>query len=348
MLAEIICVGSAIYYFTNKKYKMRVLFTSIFKKHYLNYTIKSIVKNDIDISININLGNSGFEKLLLLKEIIECTFNADVQIIHNKNKSIATIHLIEFQYFNYIPSELDGNLLYVSNDFLGRELIIDMNKSPHVLCSGNVGTGKTEEIKIILTNLIYNKQAEIYMADLSMVNDYDIISKYFKEYARSLETSQQLFKNLLDEYDYRLKLFTKYKCKNIIEYNLQNNKKLKYIYLVVDEFADFFTNSKKDILKQNCNDQLKELIRKSRKVGIFIICGIQQTNSNILDTNIKGCFCTKICFSQNSNVNSINVCDSGELLNLENRKALLISNTQREYFKSLTINNHIIKSLIGG
>lgn len=346
MLAELICIVSAIYYFTNGKNIMKDMFNDVFKKHGLDYKVKSIVKTKIDTSITVTLGYSGYEKLLLLKETIECTFNSDVHFIHNENKSIATIYLVQLKYYDFIPSECDGNMLYISNDYQGKEIIIDMNYSPHVLCSGNVGTGKTEEIKIILTNLIFNKQADIYMADLSLVNDYEIISKSLIEYARSLETSEQLFKHLLNEYDYRLRLFSKYNCKNIIEYNLKSNKKLKYIYLVLDEFADFFTSSKKDILKQSCNDKLKELIRKSRKTGIFIICGIQQTNSNILDTNIKGCFCTKICFSQNSNVNSVNVCDSGELLNLENRKALLISNTQREYFKSLTINNYIIKNCI--
>ncbi len=345
MLAEIICIFSGLYYLTSDKYIINFKFNKIFKKYDLDYSVYSISKTYYDKQIKIKLGFTGYDKLLILKDVIECAFNCDVQFIHDKNKSTATIYLIKLKDIDYCPSVLDGNFIYISNDYQGKELIIDMNKSPHVLCSGNVGTGKTEEIKIILTNLIYNKHSLIYMADLSLVNDYNILCSTFTEYCRSLETSEQLFKNLLNEYEYRLKLFTKYKCKNIIEYNSLENMYLKYIYLVLDEFADFFTSSKKDILKQSCNELLRELIRKSRKVGIFVICGIQQTNSNILDTNIKCCFCTKICFSQNSNTNSINVCDTGELLNLENRKALLISNTQREYFKTSTINNQIINTV---
>jgi len=337
--------------------KIRKKFNTVIYNNNLEYKIMKIINKNYGQDLIINLGNEGYTKLENIKDMIQTSLGANIYIEQNNNVSTATITVIKNipKNIKFSPVKTNPWELYIAQSFKHENLISNLNKFPHVLVSGQTGCGKTEQIRIMLTNQIYNhssRDINLYFSDLSDTNDFSIFKdcEQTKLYARNITESLNLFKYLEHLYSKRLKIFGKHNCKNIIEYNKQNyEKRMPYIYLVLDEFADYFPVNKlvKNYgEKQKCYNVLRELVRKVRKVGMFLIVGIQRPDTTVLDPSLRSGLCTKLGFSQNSNASSLTVCDSNDLTNIENRQALYMVGNKREWFNSLYITDKIINKYI--
>ena len=258
--------------------------------------------------------------------------------------------------FQYKPCRLKPYELYFGINHYYEELVSDMFKYPHVLVSGQTGSGKTEFMRMIITNLIATNcnNVDLYFSDLSDQTDFSVFEccKCTRYYAKDLDNSLNLFRYLNHTFKKRSELFRKYDCKNIQEYNkIRKNKKMRYIYLILDEFADYFpsgtdnSNRNKNI-QEECYDGLKHLVRKGRKAGIILIIGIQRPDTTVLDPSLKSGLCTKIAFGQNNKASSLVACDTNEVANLDVRYALYMKGIIREKIKSLYITDEIIKKYI--
>ncbi|WP_278246848.1 FtsK/SpoIIIE domain-containing protein, partial [Clostridium botulinum] len=281
------------------------------------------------------------------KDVLETAYGEKIFIVQNDNLKTATISIITYKIdesTRFKPIETKPYEIFAGYSYKAEPLISNLNKFPHVLVSGQTGCGKTELIRLIITNNIHNysdRDFNIYFSDLSDSCDFDIFKncKQTKGYSETLEDSEKLFEHLIHVYKKRLNIFSKNSCKNIIEYNNKNfNKRMSYIWVVLDEFADYFPTNRLDkeyMQKVNCYNLIKNLVRKARKVGMFLLIGIQRPDTTVLDPSLKSCLCTKFGFSQNNDASSLVVCDSVELSNIDNREALFMYGNKREWFKTL-------------
>ena len=302
----------------------------------------------------INLNGKGFSNLESIIDNIETKLGCETYIEQNKNLKTATIKIIVSpidENTKFEPVKTKPYEVYFGLNYIVDELIVNLEKYPHILVSGQTGCGKTELIRLILANLINNftdRDINIYFSDLSDMCDYSIFEKckQVKGYAKNIGEAEKLFEYLMHIYTKRLGVFEKNGCKNIQEYNKKfYGKRMSYNYIVMDEMADYFPTSKleKDYEKKViCYNLLKHMARKFRKVGMFLVIGIQRPDTTVLDPNLKSNLCTKIGFSQNSDASSLVVCDTAELTNIENRKAMLMYGNKREWFKTLFINDEVI------
>jgi len=343
-------------YLKNPATKIKKDFNRVMSNNNLDYKIMQISNKDYGYNLIINLGYQGYEKLESTKDMLETALGYKIYIEQNKNLKTAVMDMIRpISNVKFEPMKIQPYELYIGKSFTQRAIISNMNKFPHVLVSGQTGCGKTEEIRIILTNLIYNyskRDINLYFSDLSDTNDFIVFQNcnQTKFYARNIYDSLKLFKYLMHLYTKRLSIFAKFNCKNILEYNKKNHeKRMSYVYLILDEFADYFPANQHMVYykeKQECYNILRELIRKSRKAGIFLIVGIQRPDTTVLDPSLRSGLCTKIAFSQNNNASSLTVCDSNELTNIENRQALFMAGNKREWFRTLDVNDKIIKKYV--
>ncbi|AGY77956.1 FtsK/SpoIIIE domain-containing protein [Clostridium autoethanogenum] len=342
-----------IYYVKSKIKKM-------FEKNNIDYypIYKVNRKLPWGYEVLITLGEHGFNKLNNLQDEIQTSIGYPITIEQSLNYELGIIKVIVNPPNTetiFAPVKVKPYEIFVSLNNTNQNLIVNLQKFPHVLVSGQTGCGKTEEIRSILTNSIYFHTARdlnLYFADLSDMCDFDIFKncKQTKAYVKNIEDSTKLFEYLMHIYTKRLQIFEKNNCKNIQEYNSRfYGKRMAYNFIVLDEFADYFPTTKLDKnYKQKvlCYNYLKEFARKFRKVGSFLICGIQRPDTTVLDPNLRSCLCTKIGFSQNSDASSLTVCDTAELTNIENRKGLLMYGNKREWFYSLAIDDNLIKENI--
>lgn len=360
MIAEFTIAAALVYgvqYIKDPARKIKKKFNDVMACNNLQYKILKIITKDYGFDLIVVLGNQGYEKLESSKDMLQTSLGTSIYIQQNKNFSTATINAIGNIKDNikFEPIQTKPYELYVSQSFKGEKLTSNLNKFPHVLVSGQTGCGKTEQIRIMLTNQICShnsRDINLYFSDLSDTNDFSIFKKceQTKVYAKNIKESLNLFNYLEHIYSKRLGIFEKHYCKNIVEYNKQQyEKRMPYIYLVLDEFADYYPVNRlvKDYTsKQRCYNMLRELVRKARKVGIFLIIGIQRPDTTVLDPSLRSGLCTKLGFSQNSNASSLTVCDTNELTNIENRQGLYMVGNRREWFKSLYITDKIIKKYI--
>lgn len=362
MIVEMAIAGLGMYTYSRFKNRdileLKKTFENIIGSNKLDYKILKVEKNDYGYTVVTSLQGAGFEKLKKLKDKFETGFGHMTFIEQNNNLKTATINIITEKITDttkYTPIIIRPYEIYFGMSYKYKKLISDLTKFPHVLVSGQTGSGKSYEMMLILTNLIHyhsTKGINIYFSDLSDTQDFGIFKncKQVKGYAKTIEESEQLFNYLMHIYSKRLNIFGKHNCKNIKEYNkIFFEKRMSYIYLVLDEFADYFpTNKFEDNYneKVKCYNLLKQMVRKFRKAGIFLIIGIQRPDTTVLDPSLRSGLCTKIGFSQNTDSSSLVVCDTTELTNIENRQALFMHGNVREWFKSLYIDDNLIKKYI--
>lgn len=309
-------------------------------------------------TIIVNLNGNGFSKLCSIKDNIETKLGYETYIQQNVDFKTATIRIIILpidEYTKFEPVKTKPYEVYFGLNYIMEELIVNLTKYPHILVTGQTGCGKTELIRLLLTNLINkftDRDINIYFSDLSDMCDFSGFEKckQVKGYAKTIEEAEKLFNYLMHIYTKRLEIFEKNECKNIQEYNKKfYGKRMSYNYIIMDEMADYFPVNKLDTdyeLKVKCYNLLKHMARKFRKVGMFLVIGIQRPDTTVLDPNLRSCLCTKIGFSQNSDASSLTVCDTTELTNIENRKALLMYGNKREWLKTLFIDDDVINQYI--
>lgn len=362
MITEIIAATSIVAYYkykTSLKYKIKKIVEDVSDMENLDFKIIDILVEDNKIDVVVSLYVTTFSKLYKASEHFKNASGKRVLIQENDNLKTATITFITkllTDQTRFKAIKLENSMqLYFGLSHTFQELKIDLFKYPHVLVSGTTGSGKSEIIRMALANSINNfssRDLEIYFSDLSNMNDYDIFQRCsnVRGYARTIEESYQLFEHLHHIYNKRLSIFATNNCKNVKEYNSKNvDKRMSTILLVLDEFADYFPSSKLEkqySLKCKAYNLIRHMVRKFRKVGIFLIIGIQRPDTTILDPSLKSGLCTKIGFTQNNNASSLVVADTEELANLKPREGLFMYGSNRIPFHSLFINDRIIYSLI--
>lgn len=339
-------------------YKQLKIFREVCELKKTSFKVINLYKTSYGYEFVISLKNRTFNELEELEAILESNFEADIQIEAGENNGLATIKILKHRLndddFVFTPIKCQAHEIYVGLDNEFNSIVVNLNKFPHVLVSGATGSGKSEEIKLILTNLI-NSNSErfinLHFSNISGSNDYkDIIKcRQVKSYTEDLQESLSLFEYINHMFDKRMEIFKARGVTDIKEYNSKfspDGKAMTYQYLILDEFADYFpTNAKTDsdyTVKFQCYNLLKHLARKGRKAGIFLIIGIQRPDTTVLDPSLRSNICVKIGFSQNNNASSLVVCDTGELTNLEDRKCLVMYANKRIWSRSLYINENII------
>lgn len=303
----------------------------------------------------ISLKNKEYTELEKLKGLLETNFAARVEIEQNETMSSAYVYVIKRRLndkeFKFTTYKCKPNEIYLGLDNKLEPIVVNMNTFPHILLSGTTGSGKSEELRIILSNLISNntsRDIELYFSNISLSNDfYQFLNcNQVKGYVEEIQESLQLFRYLNYVYEKRLSIFRSRNCIDIKEYNKKfNEKRMTYIYLCIDEFADYFPANQRDNLydlKIKCYNELRQLSRKARKAGIFLVVAIQRPDTTVLDPSLRSNLCTKIGFYQNNDASSLTVCDTVELTKIREREFLAIYGNKKFWSRSLYISKNIV------
>lgn len=316
-------------------------------------------EEDYGYRLIISLKGDTYAKLEKCKELLEVEYGAEVELTQNENYKTATMYMLKNKLndtdHKYKPIKLKPYEIFISLDSKFKPIIADMNEKPHILDTGATGTGKSQELKIMLCNLIYsnqNNEAEIYFSNISQTTDFRHFRncKQVKGYVDTLDESLQLFEYILHLFKKRMSIFEKYDCDDIKQFNKKNpDKQMSYIYTIIDEYAQYFPESENDPnykIKVKCKFALKEIARLCRKAGLILMICVQRPDTTVLDPNTRSNLTTKIAFAQENGASSLTVCDTYELMNIPNRKFLYMSGHIRQWGRSLYIDDNIIKKII--
>lgn len=336
MITELIITG-AIYkgwQYLNTKDERR--FKNRFSKIMISIGVKNkeeqtfkmykIVSTSYGYKAYINIPNGlSLEHLNSKINILEDNLNGIIEFKKDKFKPNITMRIVDrdIDKYKFVPVKCELYQLYIGKDFKGKDYFIDLNKDPHLLIAGTTGTGKSFLLASILTNLIYNtpRGVDIY---LSQIVKGDIGA--FKEcqavkfVATSIEEVNISLNKVSKILDNRSELFGKHGVRNILQWNNHfPTRKMKRIIYVIEELSFLMDY-------ESIWSSILKIAKAGRSVGVHLISCVQRSTATNLPPDLKSQL-SKITFRQKSTIDSLNIINITDAVELKERECIVDSNT---------------------
>lgn len=136
---------------------------------------------------------------------------------------------------------------------------------------------------------------------------YNGIPHLRTEVVTDMKKAQGTLNWAVREMEARYQLFAGAKVRNIEGYNkLYPDKKMPYILLIVDEFADLMNVAAKEV-----EVLIQRLTQKARAAGIHLILATQRPSADVITGVIKSNIPSRIAFMVESGLNSRIILDEG-------------------------------------
>ena len=204
---------------------------------------------------------------------------------------------------NTVPTKIDYRLQDRIKDSicisfaqsLEGQVYLDLKETPHTLCTGTTGGGKSVTTRNIITSIInlYPNEVDLHLIDFKVV-ELSIFKKLeqTRSYVNELEEAKEIIADRLEECKRRYNLFDELGVTNIYDYNkkVSHDKKLKFEFIVIEEFV-MLLEDKKKIAMIN----LKKLASLSRASGQFLYITAQRFDNTIIDLVLRSVIGNRIC-----------------------------------------------------
>ena len=246
------------------------------------------------LSCPLGLGISDFEKY---KEAIEIQVRHKVEI--RERNGYVEIEVIEKE----LPTTIDYKLpirekesIYIPfASSIEGEVYLDLKETPHTLCTGTTGGGKSITTKNIITSIInlYPQEVNLHLIDFKVVELAAFKNlKMTKCYVTEIEEAKEVIADLMAECKRRYKLFEEVGVTNIYDYNrkVPTDKKLKFDFIVIEEFVMLLQDKKKVAMST-----LKTLASLSRASGQFLYITAQRFDNTVIDLVLRSVIGNRIC-----------------------------------------------------
>ncbi|MED4399749.1 FtsK/SpoIIIE domain-containing protein [Metabacillus fastidiosus] len=158
----------------------------------------------------------------------------------------------------------------------------DMVEIPHILIGGATGSGKSTQLRQLLTTLILAKspeELELYLADCKKAEFHIFRNvEHVKANVVQAKHIERMITSIIEEMDKRSDLLDVFNVAHIDDVPAEHRK--SYIVLCIDEFV--MLRKEKGIM-----ENLIELTALGRALGIFVILSMQRPVKDVLDTTIR-------------------------------------------------------------
>lgn len=268
----------------------------------------------------------AFQDLESYKPVLESCLKGKIKFEHQLNGGWIKMTLYDkpLKVGNFEIVETNNHSLYFGGTYEGH-CIVDMYDFPQVVIAGINNSGKSYCLYTALTNLYaQHTDFEAYIAQPAKNDLYFFMrAPQTKVYAQTMEDSLKMFTTVYDLLEARGEQIKKVMDKGINDvksYNKKMPNKINPIYVVSDEFSLYMpdaTDSKADkLVKEQCLDILKKIIKLGRAYAIYVIVSLQKTTADQMPNFIKTQCNTKICFRQTDIIASQNIigCNDAHML----------------------------------
>lgn len=241
-----------------------------------------------------------------------------IEIPNQKRDTIMIREMMECPAFAKSRSRLS---LALGKDISGAPYVADLAKMPHMLVAGATGTGKSVSVNAMILSILYKATPEdvrFLMVDPKMLelSAYEGIPHLITPVITDPKKAAGALRGIVTEMGRRYKLMAEKGSKNIERYNLaledepedeiEKNKRLPYIVVIIDELADLMMTSGKDV--EECLVRLSQMARAS---GIHLMIATQRPSVDVVTGLIKTNFPARIAFQLPSRTDSRTILDAG-------------------------------------
>jgi len=264
---------------------------------------KVIAKRE-DIGNHMGI-NSGFD-------IVSGGLKSSVAfLIPQKQRAFVYLRdIITTSEFNRFQQEA-GLPVCLGADLIGKPVLIDLTKTPHLLVAGATGSGKSVGINTILASLLLTKSPDelrLYLVDPKLVElqPYAGFPHLLAPPITDPKQAIYMLNKVIQEMEMRYKRLADKGAKNIEQYNVKSNEKMPYIVIIVDEVADLMM-----VAGPQLEDSILTIAQKARAAGIHIVLATQRPSVDIITGVIKANIPSRIAFTTASQTDSRTILDKG-------------------------------------
>lgn len=258
-------------------------------------SVKKILSLDADIAYALSAkGQIRIEAPIPGRSIV------GIEVPNSKVAKVSIKDVLQSKEFTMSPSPLTFAL---GKDIAGAVKVCNLQKMPHLLVAGTTGSGKSVCLNSIIVSILYKAspdEVKFIMIDpkqveLSMYEGLPhlIVPKVITDANKAVNALGWA----VDEMERRFNLISEARVRNIGEYNQIDDvktgkkKKMPYIVIIFDEFADFMVEHKNEI-----ENKIQRLAQKARAAGIHLILATQRPSTDVVTGTIKANFPARIAF----------------------------------------------------
>lgn len=214
----------------------------------------------------------------------------------------------------------------IGKDISGHPVIGELETMPHLLIAGQTGSGKSVMVNTLLTSLLYRNSP----ADLKLIlvdpkrvelTPYNNIPHLLTPVITEPEKCISALKWAVNEMERRYTLLSEKGKRNIQGYNESNNDdRMPYVVIVIDELADLMMLAARDV-----EALIVRIAQKARAVGIHLVLATQRPSVDVITGLIKANIPARIAFTVASQVDSRTIIDQMGAEKLLGKGDLLIT-----------------------
>ena len=245
-----------------------------------------------------------------------------VEVPNADREPILLSEVIRSDEFQKSPSRLT---IALGKDIVGKIVVADLAKMPHLLIAGQTGSGKSVGINAMILSILYKsapEEVKFIMVDPKRLElgVYENIPNLLTPVVVEPKRASNALKWATKEMENRYKLLASVGVRSIDQFNTFVRKPrnmelfseeqnasltpLPYIVIVIDELADLMMVASKDI-----EDSIMRLAQMARAVGIHLIVATQRPSVDVLTGIIKANFPSRISFRVAQKVDSRTILD---------------------------------------
>ena len=272
-------------------------------------------------NISRDLARELAAKSLRVIDIIPGTTYVGLEIPNSERTTIFFKELIDSSEFQNSRDKLTCAL---GCDIVGKPVVMNLAKMPHLLVAGTTGSGKSVGVNGMILSMLYKATPDdlrLIMIDPKMLefSSYNDIPHLLTEVVTDIKLAPNALRWCVGEMERRYKLMMKLGVKKIDEFNekvvkaidmgtpildplwdptaqLSDErpylKKLPYIVVVIDELADMMMQVGKLV-----EELIARLAQKARAAGIHMIIATQSPRSDVLTGLIKSNIPSRVAFT---------------------------------------------------
>ncbi len=194
-------------------------------------------------------------------------------------------------------------------DVIGRPIVANLARMPHLLIAGATGAGKSVAINAFIASILFKAtpdQVRLLMIDPKRIelSVYDDIPHLLHPVVVEAKMASRALLWAVREMERRYRLLEERRVKSFASFNQVAEEKLPYIVIIVDELADLMMVASKDV-----ETSIARLAQMARAAGMHIILATQRPSVDVLTGLIKANFPTRISFKVSSKVDSRTILD---------------------------------------
>ncbi|MBQ8395198.1 MAG: DNA translocase FtsK [Clostridia bacterium] len=212
----------------------------------------------------------------------------------------------------FVNAKSSSLMFTMGKDVANRKVYGDISKMIHLLVAGSSGSGKSVFLGSLIVSMIYKYSPEelrLILIDpkkTEFVLYNDLPHLMINEIITDVNKTIQSLNWAIGEMNRRYGLFEQMSragtyVVNLDQYNaqLEKNKRLPKIVIIIDELADLMLAAKKEM-----EDRIQNLTQKARAAGIHLIVATQRPSTDVITGVIKSNLPTRVAFYVATDVDS--------------------------------------------